>query len=273
LPENTHLEADVLLPSSSKADQMPQAEKENWWNRIVFGYVQLAPNINPDQVVAKLNPILDQAANPMKELGLPLRTSQLLEIHLTPFHDIHLTSDNYGGLRPAGSLTTVYGFAAIAVLIVLVACFNFTNLATARAMLRGREIGLRKCVGATRRQLMTQFLSEALLTAVIALVLALALVEILLAPYSAFLERRIEFNYVSDWPLFAALLAGTSAAGLASGIYPALVLSKFRPGAMVKTGRAAPVGSGVLRLVLVVMQFAVSIGLGIVALVIFQQID
>ena len=112
LPENTHLAADVLLPNSSKADQIPQLEKENWWNYNLFGYVQFAPNTKPDQVVTKLGPILDKATNP-KELGLTVRTSQLLELHLTPFRDIHLTSDNYGGLRPAGSLTAVYGFAAI----------------------------------------------------------------------------------------------------------------------------------------------------------------
>jgi putative ABC transport system permease protein len=241
LPENTHLAADALLPNSSKADQIPPAEKENWWNYNEFGYVQLAPNTNPDQIVAKLNPILDKTTNPMKDLGLPVRASQLAEFHLTPFHDIHLTSDNYGGLRPAGSLTAVYGFAAIALLIILVACFNFTNLATARATLRGREIGLRKCVGATRRQLIAQFLGEALLTALLALVLALAFVEILLPAYRAFLDRRIEFDYLTDWPLFAGLIAGTSVAGLVSGVYPAFVLSKFRPGAMVKTSRAAPV--------------------------------
>jgi putative ABC transport system permease protein len=272
LPENTHLAADVLVPNSSKADQISQLEKENWWNNSLFGYVQLAPNTTPDQVVTKLGPILDKATNP-KELGLTVRTSQLVEFHLTPFRDIHLTSDNYGGLRAAGSLTAVYGFAAIAVLIILVACFNFTNLATARATLRGREIGLRKCVGATRQQLIAQFLGEALLTALIALVLALAFVEILLPAYSVFLDRRIEFDYATDWLLFTALIAGTSAAGLLSGVYPALVLSSFRPGAMVKTSRVAPVGSGSLRLVLVVMQFAVSIGLGIAALVIFRQID
>jgi putative ABC transport system permease protein len=272
LPENTHLAADFLLPNSSKADQIPQLEKENWWNSNLFGYVQLAPNTKPDQVVTKLGPILDKATNP-KELGLTMRTSQLLELHLTPFRDIHLTSDNYGGLRPAGSLTAVYGFAAIAVLIILVACFNFTNLATARATLRGREIGLRKCVGATRQQLIAQFLGEALLTALIALVLALAFVEILLPAYSVLLDRRIEFDYATDWLLFTGLIAGTSAAGLLSGVYPALVLSRFRPGAMVKTSRVTPVGSGSLRLVLVIIQFAVSIGLGIAALVIFRQID
>jgi len=272
LPENTHLAADVLLPNSSKADQIPQLEKENWWNSNLFGYVQLAPNTKPDQVITKLGPMLDKATNP-KELGLAMRTSQLLELHLTSFRDIHLTSDNYGGLRAAGSLTAVYGFGAIAVLIILVACFNFTNLATARATLRGREIGLRKCVGATRQQLIAQFLGEALLTALIALVLALAFVEILLPAYSVFLDRRIEFDYATDWLLFTGLITGTSAAGLLSGVYPALVLSRFRPGAMVKTSRVAPVGSGSLRSVLVVMQFAVSIGLGIAALVIFQQID
>jgi putative ABC transport system permease protein len=272
LPENTHLAADVLLPNSSKADQLPQLDKENWWNNNLFGYVQLAPNTKPDQVVTKLGPILDKATNP-KELGLTVRTSQLLELHLTPFRDIHLTSDNYGGLRPAGSLTAVYGFAVIAVLITLVACFNFTNLATARATLRGREIGLRKCAGATRRQLIVQFLGEALLTALTALILALAFVEILLPAYGAFLDRRIEFDYLTNWPLFAGLIVGTSIAGLLSGAYPALVLSQFRPGVMVKTSRAAPVGSGLLRLILVVVQFAVSIGLGIAALVIFRQID
>ena len=89
--------------------------------------------------------------------------------HLTPFQDAHLSSDQYGGMTPGGSWTMVYGFAAIAVLILLVACFNFTNLATARAMVRAREISLRKVVGARRGQLMVQFLGESVLMALISL--------------------------------------------------------------------------------------------------------
>jgi len=137
-------------------------------------------------------------------LGLTLRTSQLLELISRCSAISNLTSDNYGGLRPAGKLDGGLRLRCDCRLITLVACFNFTNLATARATLRGREIGLRKCVGATRRQLIAQFLSEALLTALIALVLALAFVEILLPAYSVFLDRRIEFDYTTDWLLFTA---------------------------------------------------------------------
>ena len=97
----------------------------------------------------------------------------------------------------SGNWTTIYGFAAIAVLILLIACFNFMNLATARAMVRAREISLRKVVGATRRQLIIQFLGESVMTALVALVLALALVEILLPAYDGFLGRPIRFDYLA----------------------------------------------------------------------------
>src|SRR6185312_13934485 len=108
------------------------------------------------------------------------RASEVDRYYMTPFRDVHLTSDQYGGMTPAGSWTVVYGLLAIALLIVLVAGCNFMNLATARAALRAREIGVRKLEGAKRRQLMVQFLGEALLTAFTSLVIALSLVEVLL---------------------------------------------------------------------------------------------
>ncbi|HEY0799747.1 MAG TPA: FtsX-like permease family protein [Steroidobacteraceae bacterium] len=273
LPQNTHLSAELLVPNTSRADNLSQIDRQYWWSNAEFAYVTLAPNSSPDKVLAKLNPLLDKATNPMKDLGLNLRTTQLVDFHLTPFNNIHLTSDNYGGLRPPGSWTTIYGFVTIAVLILLVACFNFTNLATARSTLRAREIALRKTVGATRRQLIAQFLGEALLTALIALVIALALVEVLLPTYDTFLDRPISFHYLTDWPLFVAIVGGALVAGLMSGAYPAFVLSGFRPGAIAKTSGSTVIGSGALRTVLVVLQFSVSIGLGIAAIVVFRQID
>ena len=89
----------------------------------------------------------------------------MLHIRLVPFRDVHLTTDRYGGMKPPGSWTTLYGFATIGILILLVACFNFTNLATARATMRAREVSLRKVMGATRRQLIIQFMGESLLMA------------------------------------------------------------------------------------------------------------
>src|SRR6202000_1659045 len=108
-----------------------------------------------------------------------------------------LSTDQHGSLTPAGSWATVYGFVAIGALILLIACFNFTNLATARAMVRAREISLRKVLGARRGQLMAQFLGESVLTALLALVFALALVEMLLPAFDGFLDRPIVFSLLS----------------------------------------------------------------------------
>src|ERR1700722_19063506 len=273
LPANTQLSADLVMPNSSQADQLPKDFREREWTSTngVYNYVALAPGADPEAVLAKLKPILDRNVNPEEKLP-ENRGSGLEQFRLTRFWDVHLTSDNYGGMKPPGNWTTVYGFAIIALLIVVVACFNFMNLATARATLRAREISLRKTVGATRPQLIVQFLGEALLPALVSLVIALALVEVLLPLYDAFLNRPISFNYLADWPFLLAILAAAIVAGLLSGVYPALVLSSFRPAAVLKASTSTQTGSGLIRMALVVWQFSVSIGLGIAAIVVFSQI-
>jgi putative ABC transport system permease protein len=274
LPHNTHLLADFIMPNSSQADGMPQSAKESWEAEQSYGYVLLEQNADPQTVLEKFNPIVDQNVDSSKDALPRMRGSEHKQVHLTQIWNIHLTSDNYiAGMKPAGSWTTVYGFAVIAMLILLVACFNFTNLATARAMLRAREISLRKAVGATRRQLIIQFLGEAVITAMIALILALALVEVLLPTYDQFLNRPITFDYLADWQLFLGLIVTAIAAGLVSGAYPALVLSRFQPAAVLKSNASSQTGSGLTRMVLVVLQFSVSIGLGIAVIVVFRQID
>jgi putative ABC transport system permease protein len=273
LPGNTQLSVDLVMPNSSRADQLPKGFREQEWTSTngVYNYVALAPGADPEAVLAKLKPILDRNVNP-KETLPENRGSGIEQFRLTQFWDVHLTSDNYGGMKPPGSWTTVYGFAIIALLIMVVACFNFMNLATARATLRAREISLRKTVGATRPQLIVQFLGEALLMALVSLVIALALVEVLLPLYDAFLNRPISFNYLADWPFLLAILVAAIVAGLLSGVYPALVLSSFRPAAVLKTSTSTQTGSGLIRMALVVWQFSVSIGLGIAAIVVFSQI-
>jgi putative ABC transport system permease protein len=269
LPNNTHLVADLVMPNSSQADGLRPAYREQAWQSTDGGYeyIALTPGADPDSVLVKVKPIIDQFIDPENKGG-----SESDQIRLTRFWNVHLTSDNYGGMKPPGSWTTVYGFAIIALLIVVVACFNFMNLATARATLRAQEISLRKVVGATRPQLIIQFLGEALLMAVISLVVALALVEILLPAYDSFLNRPIVFSYVTDWLFIGAIVAGAIIAGLLSGAYPALVLSSFRPAGVLKTSTSTQTGSGVMRTALVVFQFAVSIALGIGAIVVFGQI-
>ena len=222
-----------------------------------------------------MEPLLDRNVTPdLQEVRRHGTGSQTYIIHLTPFTDVHLDSSRWQyNMTPPGSWTTVYGVIAIGVLILLVACFNFMNLATARAMLRAREIALRKTMGASRRQLVVQFLGEAVLMALLALALAFAAAEMLLPVFDKFLGRPIGFRLRYDWPLLLALVGVAIAAGLISGSYPALVLSGFRPAATLRTNSAGQAGSGGFRNVLVVLQFAVSIGLGIAAAVVFSQIS
>jgi putative ABC transport system permease protein len=274
LPHNTQLYADMLIPNTSVVDRIDQETKHNWLsNNMTFGYVAVAPGADPAKMLAKFRPIIDRSVDLTRYTNAKLSGSQILEVRLVPFQDAHLTTDQYFGMKPPGSWTTLYGMGAIGLLILLVACFNFMNLATARATMRAREISLRKCVGARRGQLMIQFLSESVIIALFALVLALALAEVLVPLYGSFLQTPLTLNYLADWPLILAFAGIAILAGLLGGLYPALVISGFRPAAVLRANQSGNPGSGALRTGLVVLQFAVSIGLGIAAMVVFQQID
>jgi putative ABC transport system permease protein len=274
LPHNTQLLADLVVTNTSQADRLSVKDKEWTWRSLEgdYGYVELRPGADPAAVLAELKPILDASWNP-RAIGVDLSPSELQRYRLTPFLSVHLASDKYGGMAAGGSWTTVYGLAAIALLIVLIACFNFINLSTARATLRAREIGLRKLVGAARRQLIAQLLLEAILMALVSLAIALALVEVLLPLYDRFTDKTIGPGYLADWRLLAALIGGAITVGLASGAYPGIVLSAFRPAAALKPGVRELASSGLLRSGLVVAQFVISIALGIATLVVFRQID
>ena len=267
IPYNSHFEGDVFMPNTSIADRIGQSQK-TWLGGGGFGYVALAPGAKPETVVSKMAPLFDRAIPRDPGDNRKLRWS----IHLTPFTDVHLTSGHWSfNQKPSGSPTTLYGLGIVGLLILFVACFNFMNLATAQASLRAREIALRKTVGAGRGQLIVQFLGEAVLTALLSLVVALALVEMLLPSFEHMLQHPVAMHYDGTWLLILILIAVT--AGLLSGVYPALVLSGFRPSTIFRTGNAGRAGSGRLQTLLVVLQFAVSIGLGIAVMVVFSQVN
>ena len=272
LPQNTQLVADLVVPNTSRADEMTPFEKAHDWTSgdWDYGYVELRPGVRPATVLAAIPPVLDRSFNPH---SLGISASEFERYRLTPFRDVHLTSDRYHGMTPGGSWTTVYGLGAIALLIVLIACCNFTNLATARSTLRAREIAVRKVGGAKRGELVVQFLVEAVLFSLVSLAIALSLVEVLLPLYDRFLGTPIAIRYLADWKLLGTLIAGAVAVGLLSGAYPAIVLSRFRPVPSLSPGGSVYGSSGFLRSALVVAQFTISIGLGIVALVVFRQVN
>ena len=153
------------------------------------------------------------------------------------------------------------------------AVVNFTNLATARASQRAREVALRKVLGATRNQLIVQFVAESILISAVAMLLALALVELLVKPFAAFLDADLTLSYFGSDGILLPAVGLTLLVGIVSGLYPAFFLSRFQPAQVLKANRSAAEtpGSGRLRSALVVLQFAVSIGLIICTAVIYGQ--
>lgn len=276
LPHNTQLAGDAFIPTTSLANYVAESNRENWFQENGWGYVRLAPGVAPARVAAAMAPIFDRVVTPvlLKYAGVNIQGSRVYHAHLTPFTQVHLSSSHWEfNLQPGGSWSTVYGVIIIGVLTLLVACVNFMNLTTARATLRAREIALRRLLGAGRGQLIVQFLGEAVLVALLSLMLALALAEILLPLFDDFLQRPIALHYTTDLPLLLLLVGIALATGLVSGSYPALVLSGLRPIGGLRAGDAAPQRSGRLRNVLVVLQFAVSVGMSIAAGVVFRQIS
>jgi putative ABC transport system permease protein len=282
LPHNTQLAGDAFIPTTSLANPVPADMQHDWVDQNGYGYVRLAPGVAPAAVAAAMAPIFDQDVTPVLRTysGITHPGSQVYngrqvyKAHLTPFTQVHLDSSQWQyNLTPPGSWGTLYGVAALGALTLLVACFNFMNLTTARATLRAREIALRKVLGAGRRQLILQFLGEAVLMAFLSLLVALALAEVLLPLFDSFVQRPIAPHYMTDWRLPLLLVGVAAVTGLISGSYPALVLSNLRPIAGLRAGGAAPQRSGGLRNVLVVLQFSVSVGMGIAAGVVFRQAE
>ena len=176
-------------------------------------------------------------------------------------------------MAPGNDSRTIVTFTIIAFLILGMACVNFTNLATARAGQRAREVALRKVLGANRQQLMIQFMAESVLIAGIAMLVALALVELLLPPLANFLDATMTMRYFGEGGMLLPILLLTLVVGAAGGIYPAFYLSRFQPAQVLKANKssAEAEGSGRLRNALVIGQFAVSIGLIICTAVVYAQ--
>jgi len=195
------------------------------------------------------------------------------KFYLQPLTSIHLYSDINWEFEPNGNIKYVYIFIVIAFLVLIIACINFMNLATAKSMLRAREVGIKKTSGSTRGNLIRQFLSESVIFTFVALILAIVIIYLVLPAYNNWLGRELSFNMVSNPWTIPGLLAFGLAVGIAAGIYPAFVLSSFNPTKVLKA-QALNESKGIgLRNILVIMQFSVSIFLIIGTLVISRQMN
>lgn len=245
----------------------------NWGWQSGWVYVRLKPGtdvaaINAQMTAFKKRNIPDEVSGNQR-----FNQGDGTDYALVNIRDIHLGKAQNGAMTPGNDRGSITTFAVVALLILGMACVNFTNLATARASQRAREVAMRKVLGATRRQLIIQFLSESVVIAAVAMILALAVVELALPFIANFLQADLTLRYFGANGVLLPVLALVLTVGIAAGAYPAFVLSGFQPARVLKANKssAEAQGSGRLRNILVVGQFAVSIGLIICTAVVYAQ--
>jgi len=262
LPKNSQFIGDMLVPYDRVGVGLPDQFYTSFGWNAGLNYVRLRAGVTP----ASLHPRMaawEKRNIPSENVGgAVLNQGDYNDWVFVPLAGVHL-SRGANGMTPTNDPKTIATFALVALLILGMACINFTNLSTARAGQRAREVALRKVMGASRGQLIAQFLGESLLVALIAMVAALAIVELTLPALSGFLDAGLTMRYFGSGGIFGPVVALTLVVGIAAGLYPALVLSHFDPAPILKSNRsgADAQGSGRLRSTLVVAQFAVSIGL------------
>ncbi|MEO7800441.1 MAG: ABC transporter permease, partial [Ginsengibacter sp.] len=259
---NSHMTFDALLSMSTLGDI-----SQLWSYHMHHTYVLLAKGSSQKTLESKL------ASFSKKYIDNNPNADGKQEIHLQPLTDIHLHSQLVGELQANGDITYVYIFSGIALFVLLIACLNFMNLSTVRSIKRAKEVGMRKVVGAERRQLMKQFLSESLLVAFFALIVSIVIVILILPTFNQLSERTIHFNWKSNYKLILSLIALTGIVGLLSGIYPAIVLSSFKPVEVLKGSFQKSRKGTLLRKALVTLQFVISITLIASTILVYQQMQ
>ena len=274
-PSNSHFVYNVLVPAHGSEN----LNRDIWLNNFLFTYYKLRETASVEQVNAKFEDLVVKYIGPEIERFMGATLAQMREsggeygYFSTKLTDIHLHSTTIDGLEAAGNITYVYFFAGIGIFILVIACINFMNMSTAKSAGRAKEVGLRKTLGSLRGQLINQFLSESIIYSFVAVVLAIAVSYFLLPYFNLLSGKNLDITSYSN-PLFIAGFAGLILfVGLLAGSYPAFYLTSFNAVEVLKGKVRAGMKSKVVRSVLVVFQFALSIFLIIFTSVVYQQIS
>ena len=262
VPGNSQLKFDMLA-------SMKTVENEDyfkvWRANMLYTYLLLPAAGRAATLESKMPGFVQ------KYLGETMRQFNMnVKLTLQPYQNVYLDSSTTFDFAEHGSRSNVYIFSAIAIFILLIACINFMNLASARSVGRAKEVGVRKVLGAYQRHLVGQFLVESVLLAVVSVVLAVALIYAVLPVFNSFAEKQLALP-VNNPLLYVFLLVTALVVGLLAGSYPAFFLSSFQPVKVLKGRLSNSAGHPVMRKALVVFQFAVSIFLIIGTVVIFRQ--
>jgi len=275
IPENSSFEADIFgsFTSSNRAND------GNWLSNSFETYVLLKPGAFPEKINAKFPGMIKKYVGPMLEKYLNTTIEDFFSqgnqyyYELQPLLKIHLDPGIMHEVKPPSNPKYLYIFGGIAFLIVVIAAINFTNLSTAQAAKRAKEVGIKKVSGSSKGLLIRQFLTESILLSLFSLAIAIIIIELSLPFFNQILNSTLEINYIENWYTIPGLITISLIVGILAGTYPAFYLSAFKPVAVLKGSVKDSIKNGKLRSLLVVLQFAISIILIIGTLIIFKQIN
>ncbi len=273
LPKNKHFQFDIVSSFSTLEEEYGEERLNTWLSNYLYTYVLLKEGTDKNVLETKFDQIVKDKIIPDYKSFFNNEDEMdgSFKILLRPITDIHLEAGLMWDIEVQGDVVTVYIFSVIALLILLIACFNFMSLSTALAGTRSLEVGIRKTVGSTKNQLIWQFIGESVITAFIAFIIALGIIQFVLHSFNTLTDKNlslISFGQLNNLSVLIAIVLGT---GFISGIYPAFYLSAVKPIVVLK-GRLREVkGKFSFRQILVVLQFTISIALIIGTLTALKQ--
>jgi len=266
VPPNSHFRFNMLRSFQTLIAE-GDVRDDMWFDLRFYTYLLLDAHVDAKKLEQKLPGFAD------KYLGKALKASGgSIQMHLQPLKSIHLYSDFERDISTNSDIATVYLFSGIALFVLLIAGINFINLSTARSATRAQEVGMRKTLGAVRNRLIGQFLGESLINSLIAMALAIMLIQLSLPLFNSVIGSELALNIVQTPWLISGFLGLAVIVGMFAGIYPAFFLSSYNPVQVLKGHRKAGGVNSRLRRILVIFQFAISIGLIAGTIVVYKQI-
>ncbi|SMD38895.1 putative ABC transport system permease protein [Reichenbachiella faecimaris] len=276
LPKNSHFRQNIIL---SVASFPRRAKSTNWVNTSFNTYIKFQDGIDSKQLEENFPELIEKYIGPLIQKFFGQSLAEFKEagnnvgFSLFPMEMIHLHSDKDGELAPNSDISYIYIFSAVAIFILLLACINFMNLATARSASRAKEVGVRKVMGALKNQLIYQFISEALVISFFSFLIAYLLTIVFLPSFNELASKELTVAQLFNGTYVLLMVVIMLVVGLFAGSYPAFYLSRFQPAEVLKGKVKLGMKSGALRSLLVIFQFSISIVLMIGTAVVFDQLS
>jgi len=274
-PHNSHFHFDMILSMVT----WDFSRRTQWTSNSLYSYIKLNESADPENVQESMLAMSDKYVGPEIEMFTGMKLEEFRKsgggdyaYYIQPMTDIRLFSKVEGNIEPPGDIAYVYLLSIVSIFIILIACINFMNLATARSTGRAKEVGIRKTVGAPKKGLVSQFLTESVIISAISTVLAIGGIFLALPFFNQITEKSITNDYLLSPIYLLGMLAIVVLVGVIAGSYPAFYLTSFKPASVLKGKIRQGAKGGWIRSSLVVFQFAISVFLIVCTMVIYKQL-